>query len=189
MGSSFRAAITQLEVLRKITPAVAQRLRRYQLIDVKVKLAMGWRPQNARADVWVLDQGDDGRSLSVLLDDEIHVRLPEMPSSGYRWVLRSQTTVESVGTNEPPLAIVQNALEPLDDDNDGPYGAQHHRHLSLRAVAPGYEVLELALVRPWEEAARPARSFVVQVRVSPRLTGAFDQGISEEQKPALLMAA
>jgi Zn-dependent peptidase ImmA (M78 family)/predicted secreted protein len=190
MGSSYRATITQLEVLRKITPAVAQQLRRYQLIDVKVNLARGWRPENARADVWVLDQGDSGRSLSVLLDDEIHIRLPEIPSSGYEWILRSQTAHGRLRANEPPLSILQNALEPVEANTDLSYGAQHYRHLWLRAVTPGHQVLELALIRPWEEeTAKPAGSFVVQVRVSPRLTGAFDQGVSEEQKPALLMAA
>jgi Zn-dependent peptidase ImmA (M78 family)/predicted secreted protein len=190
MGSSYRATVTQLEVLRKITPAVAQRLRRHQLIDVKVNLARGRRPQNARADVWVLDQKDSDRALSVLLDDEIHVWLPEMPSSGYQWILRSQVAHGRLRANEPSLAVLEDALEPVEDDSDLSYGAQHYRHVWLRAVTPGSEVSELALIRPWEEeTAKPARSFVVRVRVSPRLTGAFDQGVSEEQKPALFMAA
>jgi Zn-dependent peptidase ImmA (M78 family)/predicted secreted protein len=189
MGSSFRATITQLEALRKITPTVAQQLKRHKLIDVKVNLARGWRPENARADVWMLNQGDSGRSFSVLLDDEIHVRVPEMPSSGYQWTLRSQTTDGRPSENGSPLSTLQDVLEPVEDNADPSYGIQHYRHIWMRAVAPGYTVLELALIRPWEETARPARSFMVQVRVSPRLTGAFDQGVSEEQKPALLMAA
>jgi Zn-dependent peptidase ImmA (M78 family)/predicted secreted protein len=190
MGSSYRATVTQLEVLRKITPAAAQRLRRHQLIDVKVELARGRRPQNARADVWVLDEKDSDRALSVLPDDEIHVRLPEMPSSGYQWILRTHGARGRLRANEPSLAVLENGLEPIEDDSDLAYGVQHYRHLWLRAVTPGSAVSELALIRPWEqETAKPARSFVVRVRVNPRLTGAFDQGVSEDQKPALLLAA
>jgi predicted secreted protein len=191
MGSSYTATVAQLEVLRKITPGVAQRLRRNRLIDVKVNLAGGRRPRNARADVWVLDEGDSDRAVSILLDDEIHVRLPEMPSSGYQWILRSQLAHGRLRVNEPSLELLENVLEPVESDTElSSYGAQHYRHLWLRAVMPGSEVSELALIRPWEEeSVRPARSFVVRVRVTPRLTGAFDQGVSEDQKPALFLAA
>ena len=86
LGVSYGAAVTQLVGQHKLTVPAGQRLRRESPLAVKTGLA-GLRPADSWADVWLLDESQEGRQFSPRLRDEIHVMLAETPSTGYVWQL------------------------------------------------------------------------------------------------------
>jgi hypothetical protein len=140
LGSSYRATITQLHQLNKITPADLARLERSSPIDIKVGIA-GHRPADTRSDVWLIDNRMRERELLLQPGDEFHVRLPEMPSSGYRWRLGDDSAAS-------PLELVDDELEPLDLLASRQIGAMRSRHLWWRVTRPGSGTVALRLERP-----------------------------------------
>ena len=191
LGSSYTAALTQLRALGKIDWQTAQRLAKRSPIEIKEALGGGERPQNARADVWLLEEDDHDRDLVIRLEDEIDVRLPEVPTSGYRWLARVDRTDSgpSVASNDLPLVEVRSRLEPVDARKPRRYGGERRRRLRLRAVRSGDVDLELVLVQPWLGAdAEPLRRLRAHVRVAEPRTGGAPQGVSIVQQEALLAA-
>lgn len=184
LGASYRATVTQLQALNKISRSAAERLRKFQPIDIKTTLAGGRRPQNPRADVWVIDERADGRSVYAHPEDEVHIRLPESPTSGYRWSI-------DAGANERTVDVVEDALEtPQDETAKRRYGSTHRRHLWLRFDQAGSADLTLRLARPWEGAEiEPTALFRAHFAVDPRPTGDVEHGLSQDQRPLLLQAA
>jgi len=140
LGSSYLATITQLRQLNKITDADLARLEQSTPIDIKVEIA-GRRPDDPRSDVWLVDDRMRSRALALRPGDELHVRLPEIPSSGYRWRLAPGASADS-------LELIEDELEPLDLLGSRRIGAQRSRHVSWRATAPGAGTLGLLLERP-----------------------------------------
>jgi len=86
LGVSYAAAVTQLQQLNKITRDEGQLLARRRPLAVKSELR-GGREQisDARADVWLLSEGQNGAVLQCRVGDEIHVQLAEDLSRGLRW--------------------------------------------------------------------------------------------------------
>jgi predicted secreted protein len=170
LGSSYMATVTQLRALDRITFGVAQDLLKVSPITIKTALAAGQKPANARADVWALTRGDDGRRLAIGLDDEVHVSLEESPTTGYRW--RPTPDVDE-------LQIVGD--EPLPQQfGDESYGAERLRHLWWRAMAPTEAALAADLRRGFDADAIADR-FEVTVQVEPARTGDADHGVSRRQ--------
>jgi inhibitor of cysteine peptidase len=83
--------------------------------------------------------GTLGGRVHVKVGDEVLVRLPENPSTGYRWELDS-----------PP-----GSLELADDayvrSRDGAVGSGGERHFTLRATSIGEAEIQLRLARSWEQ--------------------------------------
>jgi predicted secreted protein len=180
MGSSYRATVTQLAQLNKIPREVANHLRAQEPIDIKVRLGGGRRPENPRADVWDVDESRSARSLALRIDDELHVRLSEIPTSGYRW----------------DIAVEGAALEPVLDELESDLsvtervGSARRRHMWWRAVAPGVAELSLRLVREWDQAQRPADEVDLALRVQTPRTGLQSTtGVTLPQRLALLAEA
>jgi inhibitor of cysteine peptidase len=96
---------------------------------------------------------DHGRRIEVASDSRIVVRLPENPSTGYRWEL------------EPPLETV---LKLIRDSHQPPArsvpGAGGIRVFEFRARSAGSALIHLRLRRPWES-ERPHGVFEVTVCV------------------------
>lgn len=100
-----------------------------------------------------LDQTDDGRVVHVKQGEVVTVRLPENPTTGYRWQL------------EP---LDGDVLAPLDDQyvaGSALAGAGGARTLRLSAARSGQAQVVLSLRRSWEKKA-PIRTFSVTVSVA-----------------------
>jgi predicted secreted protein len=97
-----------------------------------------------------------GSTLSLSVGDEIVVRVPEMPTSGYAW------TVNAV---DPVLRLVESTfVAPAGNGSEAAPGAGGQRVIRLRAAAAGAAGAELALKRPWE--AEPTETFTVHATVA-----------------------
>lgn len=152
-------------------------MRRLRPIDVKEELA-GQRPQDARADVYVIDDVNVARDVWLRMGDELHVRLADTPSSGFRWhVDESQAWLRS------GIELVTDTVSPQSTESRK-YGMSLGRALIFRAVRPGSSPIRIIKDRPWEEAL-PTATIEVTAHVAARPTGESDQGLSETQKDFL----
>ena len=101
-----------------------------------------------------LSNADHGRSIPVQTGDETVVRLPENPTTGYRWFVEridGPITLESDSyTASPPVAI----------------GSGGMRELRFRATAPGAARLELKHWQEWEGDSSVTERFAVDIDVT-----------------------
>lgn len=97
---------------------------------------------------------DSGKRIAVSLGRRVILRLPENPSTGYRWELQSFAgdILEIHGDHYQPPAV----LSP---------GAGGIRLFEFLAHAPGQVLLHLRLTRPWETERADAQTFDVTVTV------------------------
>ena len=70
------------------------------------------------ADVWALDESDNGKTLRLRVHDDIKIRLPENPTTGYLWnldknLISKQGFADGVETedNEYPLQLLDCEFE------------------------------------------------------------------------------
>jgi Zn-dependent peptidase ImmA (M78 family)/predicted secreted protein len=177
LGVSYNAVVTQLVGQRKLTIDAGRRLRTLSPLDIKTGLA-GVRPANSWADVWLLDEAQEGRQILSRLRDEIHVRLPETPSTGYVWIV--------VDPAAGLVEMVADRFESANGDDDDRIGGAGVRHLWLRVVAPGSGRLRLELRRPWQADARPVRSFEATLDALALLTGDVAEGVTTDQRQGVI---
>jgi Zn-dependent peptidase ImmA (M78 family)/predicted secreted protein len=184
LGSSYQATVTQLRQLNKLGDPAYQELSRWQPIGIKTEVGAGKRPANARSDVWDITDARRDRRLRLRIDDELHVRLPEIPTSGYRW----HVDLDGLGRS---LETLGDELEPVDLQGDARYGSARQRHISWRATGIGVAQLDMRLVRPWQGAdAAPLDLVSLPVTVRPPRTGQeLDSGMGLPQRRAILQAA
>lgn len=97
---------------------------------------------------------DRGKRIEVSLSSRVTLRLPENPSTGYRWELQSLAgdILEIHGDHYQPPAV----LFP---------GAGGIHIFEFIAHAPGQALLRLRLTRPWETEHADAQTFDVTVTV------------------------
>jgi predicted secreted protein len=178
IGASYQATVARLNQLNKVSYERAAMLREHAPIDLKVELGSGQRPGNSRAAVWAVDEGLRHRNLSMWVEDELHVRLGEVPSSGFRWAV-------SAGSAEG-LELVADELER--GGSEAQIGGSLCRHLWWRAVEPGAGALDLRLVREWQDAeAEPADTVNLPITIGiPRNASETGTGIALPQREALL---
>jgi predicted secreted protein len=176
LGVSYTAVVTQLVGQHKLTIEAGRRLRKLSPLDIKTGLA-GVKPASSRADVWLLDEAQEGRLIISRLRDEIHVRLPETPSSGYVWDL--------VDPAAELIEVVADQFE-MADGNEDRIGADGIRHLWLRVVAPGSGQIRLELRRPWQADAAPVRTFQATLDALAPLTGDVTEGATSHQKKGVI---
>ncbi len=102
-----------------------------------------------------LTQAEKGKSFEVHQDDVIVVRLPENPTTGYRWAIEEMDKE----VLEPENADF--ALRP-----EAGIGGGGERRLSFRAKRAGIAHVELKLARAWEEESSgiDRYGFTIQVR-------------------------
>jgi Zn-dependent peptidase ImmA (M78 family)/predicted secreted protein len=86
-GVSYEAAVRQLVNLDQLSASSANELLRQRPLAIKTELGHGRRPVNGWADVWPVDERWDDHILTLRLDDEAVISLPENRSTGYRWML------------------------------------------------------------------------------------------------------
>jgi inhibitor of cysteine peptidase len=84
-----------------------------------------------------------GSQVKVAVGDEIVVRIPEIPTSGYAW---------SVSSVDPQLQVVSDAFVADGGELPAP-GAGGQHVVRLRAQSAGHARAVLVLKRPWESSA------------------------------------
>jgi len=97
-----------------------------------------------------LDEEDDGRVLKLKTGREMELRLPENPTTGYRWRV--------VKEGEPVCVLMGTDFKA--GTRPGEPGVHIRRY---RVVGPGQATLKLAYTRTWESADSTARTFCLKV--------------------------
>lgn len=169
-GTSYEATVTQLAVLEKITWPESRQLR-VPPIKIKTALAGGRRPLDGRADLWLVQHTHHNQYLRVRVRDEVLLRLPEVPSSGYAWTVKRR--------DFRVMEVIDEVVTPADDDSQL-YGGAAFRDLRLRAIGPGSDEISVSLVRPWEQT--PFETIDINVRVIDEPTGDSPQGLLRSQQ-------
>ncbi len=121
-----------------------------------VSLVMACVPAHSRKMIQV-DEGFDGREVVLHSGEGLEVRLSENASTGYRWAIPLELNANWATT----LREVEDTLE-LTGPTPGKPGT---RVLRFEAIQAGNAELVLEYRRSWENAAKPARSFRLRVRV------------------------
>ncbi|MFC1996716.1 protease inhibitor I42 family protein [Chloroflexota bacterium] len=103
----------------------------------------------------IVDENMDSEFVELFVNDQIEIRLPGNPTTGYDWILLGvdYTILEKLGELE------------YQSEGDTVGGGGHYT-LKLRAVAPGQTLVELAYRRSFESEDIPsADEFKILVRV------------------------
>jgi Zn-dependent peptidase ImmA (M78 family)/predicted secreted protein len=175
LGVSYRAAVVQLVNHKKLTRNAGRQFGNVSPLAIKTHVG-GVKPEFSWADVWILDGAQEGRVFSPSLRDEIHVELPETPSSGYVW--------EIIDPAREVLALAGDAFETLDGEEA--IGSAGERHFLFRVADPGHGQLRLEMRRPWLDDGQPAARFEATISASARVSGDAGSGPSVNQRAALL---
>lgn len=116
MDVSYTACIWRLRALDLLGPATARAYVREGAAAAKADLRGDEPIEDARADVYVIDELADDLAITVRVGDEIWVRLPERRSNGYTWMLGPQpvpagrlrrdgaNVITAADPGEPPTA-------------------------------------------------------------------------------------
>lgn len=97
-----------------------------------------------------IDITDQGRRLELTVGDVLRVRLPENPTTGYRWKPQDKLPGQ--------IAVV---LDEYELSTGLAPGASATRVLDFDCTTSGVFVLTLVRVREWESGASPEATFVV----------------------------
>jgi len=98
-----------------------------------------------------ISSSDSGTELHVSLGETLKLRLPENPTTGYRWQVRS--------SGGPTLELVEDSF----GQSTEAFGAGGVRWWIFRAAKEGAANLTLELCRNWEHQA--IETFQINVRV------------------------
>jgi Zn-dependent peptidase ImmA (M78 family) len=120
MGVSFEAALRQMANLDIITDGQRESLIDTSLLRAKEQVAHGHRPRDARADVWPVDEQTMHHRLTLTVNDEIIITLPENRTTGYRWLDDATNTARRTRVPRsappafaaPPFAPTTTAVRP-----------------------------------------------------------------------------
>lgn len=181
LGASYAATVTQLVSLKKLAPARARHLRKQRPVEIKREL-LGGTLEETRADVWLVEDSEQGRLLSPRVGDRVYVVLKECPSTGYTWTVGT----EGDQANAEGLSVSRELYE--SDESPREYGGWGRHHFVFRVDAPGSRRLRLRLSRPWELASIPEETFEVALSARGRTTGESERGLLEGQKALLAIA-
>lgn len=97
----------------------------------------------------------DGHSVSASVGDTVVVRLPENPTTGYRWQVG--------GLDEP---FVEQVEDTYDAGPTPAVGGGGTRELAFRIKAPAPTAIELEYRRPWEDAGTASDRWRVELAVT-----------------------
>jgi inhibitor of cysteine peptidase len=100
-----------------------------------------------------LTENDHGRSYEIGLGGFITIRIPEIPTTGYRWVVR-EFNDQVISFKDSNYSI----------DPGGQIGGGGISTFSFKAISPGQSNLVLVLEREWEK-DKPIKRFEIAVNV------------------------
>jgi predicted secreted protein len=99
------------------------------------------------------DESANGHQIEAKVGEELEISLSETRTAGYRWVTKSG--------GEPVFQLLKDTVVP----NSAGVGGSGRHFWHFRAAAAGVGEIELHYLRPWEDSEKPARTFVIKVRV------------------------
>ncbi|MCK5120616.1 MAG: protease inhibitor I42 family protein [Methylococcales bacterium] len=99
----------------------------------------------------ILTEAQNGNLVSATIDDSIILKLPENPTTGYRWELQ---------TSDNLVKVADDFVSALDG-----IGAGGERRLHFLVQTIGVARIEAVLRRNWEASIAPQRSFNVLIEV------------------------
>ncbi|WP_298461262.1 ImmA/IrrE family metallo-endopeptidase [uncultured Cellulomonas sp.] len=102
MHVSYEAAVRQFVNTKLVSPGNRTELLKARPMLIKRALADGLALPDPRGDVWVLDHPDERVSVEAFVGDAIVLRLPERPSTGYRWCVEPSLDSATVHPLRPP---------------------------------------------------------------------------------------
>jgi len=102
-----------------------------------------------------ITQADNGTAVELRVGDTLHIRLPERPTTGYRWA------VERVEPGLVPTGGSAAATAP-----DSRAGSAGERTFTFKAQQAGQTSLHLENRREWERGAPAAEEFDVTARIT-----------------------
>ncbi|RZQ65225.1 protease inhibitor I42 family protein [Amycolatopsis suaedae] len=110
-----------------------------------------------------LAQSDAGAATELRVGDTVELRLPETPTTGYRWRWRLPEGVRLVADEHiaPFSAEEDHPQGGREASGAGPPGMGGVRRLALEITGAGRHLLEADLARPWEGEPRRSLSFVL----------------------------
>ncbi len=101
-----------------------------------------------------LGPDDSGKEIIVNMGDRIIIRLPENPTTGWRWQTSGALgPVELTGDN-------------YDHSAGGGIGAATTRTLEFKAKSAGQLALQLVRVPEWQDAQKPDARFLVTLLIT-----------------------
>ncbi len=100
-----------------------------------------------------VDDSSNGHEVVLHAGEVLKISLSQNASTGYTWAIHVKPDIlrESEGASADPPK--------------GPPGSPGVRNFYFEAVGQGSGELELEYRRSWEQAAQPARTFKLRVRV------------------------
>jgi inhibitor of cysteine peptidase len=104
-------------------------------------------------DTLRVDEGRNGHEVELFTDQILEIRLPENPTTGFRWSL--------VSSGGPACTLVRDYFEAL-GNTPGREGSHHWR---FKAAQSGEASIKLIYQRSWEQNGVPTRTFALHVRV------------------------
>ena len=100
-----------------------------------------------------LDESYNEREIELRTGEEFEIRLPENPTTGFRWY--------PISSGEPVCILLDNSFE---EGRSSPGNSGSH-FWHFQAVHEGLGKIEFASRRSWEQAKPPAQSFTLSIYV------------------------
>ena len=100
-----------------------------------------------------LDETYNEREIELRVGEEFEIRLPENPTTGFRWRLVS---------NGEPVCVLQSDFFEPSDSTPGRGGSHSWR---FQAAQVGLGNIDLVYQRSFEQEETPARRFTLRVRI------------------------
>lgn len=108
----------------------------------------------------VLTRADNGKSIELSRGQKLSIRLPENPTTGFRWEIESAQVVT------PQVEVVTFESSSYAPAADGGMGGGGERTLVFRVANPGTTRLQMKLWQPWEGNHSIVERYSLTVRVS-----------------------
>jgi inhibitor of cysteine peptidase len=121
-----------------------------------VSMASAAPAQSTRPATVEIGELGSAVQVSLQVGDTLRVVLPSTPSTGYSW--------RPSGDDTTGAMQVKSSQYKAGPPRPGASGTQT---FTLAAKAPGQDHLRLNYIRPWEKSAKPARSYAVNITVTP----------------------
>jgi Zn-dependent peptidase ImmA (M78 family)/predicted secreted protein len=197
LGASYIATLYSLVRLGKLDPGHAEKMLKLQPKSIKQQIKAGHGPSDSLADVWPIEDGDDGSTVTPVIGDEIWIDVPESPSTGFVWTAGVQNRSVRAASNDPTeiLQPTQSLFLPGSAAAEGQltmdtaFGSSGRRLIGFRALSAGQCNVTVILKRQWESDQAPERKLQVGVQIETRPTGEAERGLSQQARENLARAA
>lgn len=172
LGVSFTAAVNRLRELNLISPTLAAKLKKGEAAPWKSRLLSETGVTRSRSDVWALDLSRSGRVIMPKQGDELVVRLPELPSSGYRWSVVESDLLQPI-TDHFILSAHPASAER--------FGLQGQRIFVFKVHGHGSQLVRFIEHRSWQSST-VANTCELSVEVQPKLKDLRHGGMYKVQR-------